>query len=182
MLEEQIEQIVKSPKIVIGPDPVLNKECEPVEWSFIYTSLADSMIDTMRRNNGIGLAAPQINLPVQFLVAEVENQVIYLGNPEIIETSEETWWMEEGCLSYPGVFVPVERPSEIIVKGLIAKDYYNQYTLNGMMARVIQHEMEHLKGISHISYLSRPERRRVLSQLKKKKKNEHVQSNNNTRR
>jgi len=141
-----------------------------MEWCWGMNELTYAMLDIMRKSNGIGLAAPQVGLSIRFLVAEVGDQIITMGNPEIIERSEEKEWKDEGCLSFPGVDVPILRSKMIKVRGTIATDYVTTYEVNGLMARVVQHEIDHLDGICHVKYLDRNKRRQVMSALKKQKK------------
>jgi len=170
MTPEELKKAVQTIKLVKAPNPVLNKKCDPMEWTYPHTILANSMLDIMKNSNGIGLAAPQVGLSIRFIVAKVEGHLIEMANPEIIEKSEDQEWQDEGCLSFPGIDVPVLRSKEIKLRGMVATDYYSTYYLKGLMARVIQHEVDHLDGICHVNYLDRNERRRIMSTLKKQQK------------
>ena len=83
--------------------------------------ILDEMVETMRKANGVGLAANQVDIPKRFFVLEVENKVKKIVNPEIIESSDEIIEYEEGCLSIPGIYKKLKRPSEIKVKYLNEK-------------------------------------------------------------
>ena len=129
--------------------------------------LIQDMVVTMRDSNGIGLAAPQINKSIQLLVVdknlidENEDYIAFI-NPEIMYFSEEKETMEEGCLSIPGINEEVTRPEKI---KLNYQDEYgdaHQIEADGLLAVVIQHEIDHLNGILFTDYLS-PIRSRLLA-------------------
>ena len=136
------------------PDSILRQKCEPVE---AVTSkekrLFESMLLALRNFYGIGLAAPQIGESRRLIVADVEGKIIKLANPEIIKADGKDK-MVEGCLSIPDVSVEVERPSSVIVKGLNEKGETVEIKANGLLARVLQHEIDHLNGKLIIDYLS----------------------------
>ncbi len=165
--------------IVTYNDPILKKKTEPVsENSEELQTLIDDMFETMYQASGVGLAAPQIGKSIQVFVMdadaiteEMEDEQdagpITLINPEIIKEDEETVKLEEGCLSIPEVRDEVARPKSITVK---YKDRdFNEQTLDasGWVARVIQHEYDHLQGVLFLDYLSAFKRRLHKSTLKK---------------
>lgn len=135
--------------------------------------LIQDMFETMHESNGIGLAANQVGELKQILVLDISDMEAGKGteplamiNPEIVEEEGE-WEMEEGCLSIPDVREKVKRPEKITV-------IYNDVDMNeiemeadGMMARVIQHEMDHLNGILFIDHLSSTKRTLLRARLKK---------------
>lgn len=104
----------------------------------------------MERSDGIGLAANQIGVPLRLFVAKVENKFYAILNPEIVKPTKEKIIMEEGCLSLPRIFGPVERPAKVTLRGL--DPYGRKLTIRarGLLARVFQHEVDHLNGILFI--------------------------------
>jgi len=136
------------------PDIILREDCIQVEEiTEKEKELFEKMLFTMRHFCGIGLAAPQIGISQKLIVAEVDGKTVKLANPEIVK-AKGTDNMEEGCLSVPEVTVEIERPYEIIVKGLSKKGKLVEIEAKGLLARVLQHEIDHLKGKLIIDYLS----------------------------
>lgn len=109
--------------------------------------LVPEMIETMRRENGVGLAAPQIGRSLRLAVAEVDDTVYVLINPEITSFSQEKIVFEEGCLSLPGEFFPIIRSEEVAVRYQNEKGLPKKLRTTGLLAIVIQHEVDHLDGI-----------------------------------
>ncbi|OIP59492.1 MAG: peptide deformylase [Candidatus Moranbacteria bacterium CG2_30_45_14] len=110
-------------------------------------SLLPQMVETMYKEKGIGLAAPQINKSIRLAVAEVDDKIYYLINPEITSLSQEKILFEEGCLSLPGQFFPIIRSEEITVRYQNEKGLPKKLRATGLLAIVIQHEVDHLDGI-----------------------------------
>lgn len=110
-------------------------------------ALLPEMVETMHKEKGIGLAAPQINKSIRLAVAEVNDTVYYLINPEITSYSQEKILFEEGCLSLPGQFFPIIRSEEVTVKYQNEKGLPKKLRATGLLAIVIQHEVDHLDGI-----------------------------------
>ena len=110
-------------------------------------SIAASLVDTMNSNNGVGLAAPQCGILKRIIVVLVDNQPQVMINPEIITTSQETCNMEEGCLSFPGKYLTITRPEKITVKYRNISGHPMQETYDGLNARILFHEIDHLDGI-----------------------------------
>ncbi|MDO8466770.1 MAG: peptide deformylase [bacterium] len=108
------------------------------------------LIKRMRRDmheaDGIGLSANQIGLDTRIFVAIVESKFYAIFNPELIQLSKETTAIDEGCLSVPGVYGLVERPARVTLKGLDANGHVIKIKAWGLLARVFQHEMDHLNG------------------------------------
>ncbi len=161
---ETILDIVK-----IGDD-ILRKNCKEVNsFDDSFRMLTSAMLQTLEEAEGIGLAAPQIGVDGRFFVVDIRDGKQYVfANPEIIETSEETGPYEEGCLSIPGVYHNVIRPTKVKV---YARDEYGKaFTLeaDGLLARVIQHENDHLNGHLFIDHLSQDEREKLLHLYEKK--------------
>jgi len=109
--------------------------------------LLPQMVETMHKENGVGLAAPQINQSLRLAVAEVDGKVYYLINPEITSYSQEKIVFEEGCLSLPGQFFPIIRSEEITLRYQNEKGLPKKMRAKGFLAIVIQHEVDHLDGI-----------------------------------
>lgn len=165
--------------IVTYNDPILKKETEPIsENSEELQSLIDDMFETMYEASGVGLAAPQIGKSIQVFVMdadaiteEIEDEEdlgpIVLINPKIIKEDDEKVKMEEGCLSIPEVRDDVSRPKSITV-AYKDRDFNDQtFQASGWIARVIQHEYDHLQGVLFLDYLSAFKRRLHKSTLKK---------------
>ncbi len=119
--------------------------------------IATSMTQFMQGLNGIGLAAPQIGILEKIIVVDAGEEPLYIVNPEIIENkSEET--SEEGCLSIPGASVKIKRSSFVVVRGCTINGKEIQIEAKDLLARVIQHEVDHLEGRLIIDFLSKEER------------------------
>ena len=128
------------------PDPVLRKECRQVKSiTEMERKLFDEMLFTMKYFRGIGLAAPQVGVSKKMIVVEAQERVIKLADPEILDRTG-MGSMQEGCLSVPGIMVNVKRPNKIVVKGLDEHGKLIQIKAEGLLARVLQHEIDHLRG------------------------------------
>ena len=161
-------------KIITEPNKLLRKISLPVEnVGKKEQQLMDDMLDTMYAANGIGLAAIQIGVPKNVVVIDLnkDNKKIpmFFVNPKITSKSKSLTKYEEGCLSIPNLFAEIERPSECEIQYL---DYFGkEKTLkaNGLLATCIQHEVDHLKGILFIDYLSKLKKDIILKKLSKQK-------------
>ena len=109
--------------------------------------LLPQMIETMHKEKGVGLAATQIGLSLRVAVAEVENKIYYLINPEITSYSQEKIIFEEGCLSLPKEYFSMLRSEKITLKYLNEKGLPKKLRAEGFLAVVLQHEVDHLDGI-----------------------------------
>lgn len=130
-------------------DPVLGKKTQKIKdpLDVKIQNLVASMLETMRSANGLGLAAPQIGESLRLCVIE-ENGVSYvLINPKITASSKKRILMEEGCLSFPGEFFQISRPEEVKVRYTDAKGNNIKLKADGLLARALQHEIDHLDGI-----------------------------------
>lgn len=139
-------------QIVLSPDPMLRQVCEACDvGDKSLKKLAKQMIKTMYTNDGVGLAAPQVGVLKRLFVAdcdlesETRNAQVFI-NPEIIAASEERVKEGEGCLSCPGISVPIERPRAITVRYFDLNGNECTMEAEGLWARCIQHEMDHLDG------------------------------------
>lgn len=125
--------------------------------------LLPEMIQVMREENGVGLAAPQIDLSLRLAVAEVEGTIFYFINPEITSLSQEKIIFEEGCLSLPGEFFPILRSQEITVRYQNEKGLPKKIRATGLLAIVIQHEVDHLDGILIVNRYKKQQRKDIFS-------------------
>ena len=161
--------------IVIEPDPILRKKSSKLENVDDNTrKLLDDMLQTMYKAPGIGLAAVQIGVLKRLIVIDIskreeEKKPIFLINPEIKFKSKKTSLYEEGCLSLPGYFAEIERPSECSIEYV---DYYGkkkELKAEGLLSTCIQHEIDHLNGVLFIDYLSKLKRDYIIKKLTKSK-------------
>lgn len=139
-------------EIKVYPDDILRRECEPVrKVGSAEKELIGKMAFAMKYFQGVGLAAPQIGVSRQIVVADIGEGLIALANPELIRVKgAET--MEEGCLSVPGASIEVERACSLTISGIDRDNKPVRLNLSGFMARVLQHELDHLKGKLIIDY------------------------------
>ena len=153
---------------IIG-DPVLRKKARPVKVpvSKNVSSLIDEMFEVME-SEGIGLAAPQIGESIRLIVVDTrENGHRFpLINPRIVSASGKTGTFNEGCLSVPGVSADVVRPLEVVVEGLDRNGKQRRIEADGILARVLQHEIDHLDGILFVDHLPAEEREALEPELK----------------
>lgn len=151
---------------VIG-DPVLRENAREVtDFNRGLRKLAKRMIRIMRDAPGVGLAAPQVGVLQRLLVYDVGEQARVLVNPSLGELSDATEEADEGCLSVPGVTMPVERPLAVRVQ---AQDEYGEpvdFRAEGFEARVIQHEVDHLDGVLIVDRTTRSARAAALRALR----------------
>lgn len=153
----------------IGAD-VLRQKAVPVEhFDDALASLVESMFETMKIGKGVGLAAPQVGLGHRLFIVQIEGdkQRVFV-NPEIIETSVDLAEFEEGCLSIPGVYADLERPREIRVQAWNERGRRFVLGADGFLARVIQHELDHLNGVLFTDRLPERSRDRLLKQYEKR--------------
>ncbi len=154
-------------------DDILRQKCEPVQVNEINDELRatiSEMFQTMTSANGVGLAAPQVGIAKRFFVMRSDDEVdrVFI-NPEIIKTSGDLSDYEEGCLSIPGVSENIKRPSMISVTALNEKG--RRFTINdatGLLARIIQHENDHLNGILYIDRGDEEFKNKTIENFKKK--------------
>ncbi|HSQ32056.1 MAG TPA: peptide deformylase [Gemmatimonadaceae bacterium] len=154
---------------VLG-DPILREETKPVaEITDELRALAGHMFDTMDLARGIGLAAPQVGRSERMAVISVEDQRFVVINPEIVEADGKTAKAEEGCLSIPDVYGDVERPARVRVRALDLDGKTFEVEAGDLLARCLQHEIDHLHGKLFIDYLSVLKRRTALAKWGKEK-------------
>lgn len=147
-------------------EPVLQNKAEPVlNFDRKLVDTLEAMVVTMHRARGIGLAAPQVGISQRFFIVQIENEKpLFFVNPEIVETSIEKMLYEEGCLSIPGVYAEIERPSTLIVQALNEKGKRFTLEASGLLARVIFHENDHLDGVLFIDKLMPSVRKKLIEQ------------------
>jgi peptide deformylase len=156
----------------VYPDPALRKRCRPAEGVGPEVGgLAGDMIETLRAAPGVGLAAPQVGGEVRLIVVDLSlgedpGQLHVLVNPETLSAEGEQM-EEEGCLSLPGVLERVRRPMRVRVRALNLRGEEILLDGEGVLARVLQHEMDHLDGKLLIDHLGRPKRDALKRRLKK---------------
>ena len=151
-------------------DEVLTEKCSDIkEFDEALKMLSDAMIDTLEEADGVGLAGPQVGVSKKIFVVHIrgEEPIVFI-NPSIISTSIETGVYEEGCLSIPGLYHDVGRPLRVTVQAQDVKGKPFTIEADGLLARVIQHENDHLYGKLYIDHLDEREREKVLRSYEKK--------------
>jgi peptide deformylase len=159
--------------IIILPDPKLRLVSTKIERvDDPLRRLIDDMIETMHEAPGVGLAAIQVAEPIRLLVVDVakkeegpEPQVFI--NPEIVWSSEERSTYEEGCLSIPEYYAEVERPASVRARALDREGKMREVLAEGLLATVLQHEIDHLDGVLFIDHISKLKRDRVIKKFQK---------------
>jgi peptide deformylase len=153
-------------------DTVLHDRAQPVSTITPEVErLIDDMIETMYAAPGIGLAAPQVGVPLRIFVVDISvgrdpNALLTLINPEFVER-EGTQLEEEGCLSVPGFNATVVRPTKAVVKGLDRSGKEHRHEASGLLARAFQHEMDHLDGTLFVDRLRGLKRDLIVRKIKK---------------
>lgn len=160
-------------RILIAPHPLLKLRARPVETvDDEVRALMDDMLETMYRAPGIGLAAPQVGVSRRIVVVDLAKEdqpraPLRLVNPEITWRSEEEVVMEEGCLSLPEQFAEVTRPVAVRLRYLDETGAERSLEADGLLARCLQHEVDHLDGILFVDHLSALKRNMILRKLAK---------------
>ena len=152
-------------------DPVLRRKADPVRKIDTGTKqVCESMAEAMIRANGVGLAAPQIGVSKRIIVIDLDGEFHILINPQLVETSEEKDESEEGCLSVPGVEAPVVRKQRACVSGINLDGREVEVEGEGLIARALQHEIDHLNGVLFIDHLSPARRQSLLKEYARKQR------------
>ncbi|MDR1252519.1 MAG: peptide deformylase [Treponema sp.] len=154
-------------EILSFENELLRRKAEPVvkiDGELAKTAL--EMLDALKEGNGVGLAGPQVGLSERIFVVHIEGDVprVFI-NPSILETSKETIKYEEGCLSVPGVWADVTRPKAVKIQAWNEKGRPFTLETEGILARVILHEYDHLEGVLFIDRLPESKRNRILAKL-----------------
>jgi len=162
---------MKYPVTVYG-DPILRKRAKEISKDTEgLEEIIENMWETMYYSDGVGLAAPQVGMPIRLFLVDASSgadeepeladfKKVFI-NPEIIELNGEEWIFNEGCLSLPEIREDVTRPDEVRIKYMDENFVEHEETFKGFAGRVIQHEYDHLEGKLFIDYLS-PLRKRLL--------------------
>ncbi|MGH1373031.1 MAG: peptide deformylase [Cellvibrionaceae bacterium] len=153
------------------PDPRLRTVAQPVESvDDSIRTLIDDMFETMYAAPGIGLAASQVNVHKQVVVMDIseeQNDPLVFINPVVEVLDDDTLPYDEGCLSIPGFYETIDRPSNIRVKALDRNGEAFILEPDGLLATCIQHELDHLKGKLFVDYVSSMKRERIRKKLEK---------------
>ena len=163
--------------LVFAPSPILKKTAEEVKKIDKSTKeFIHNMYDTMYQNQGVGLAAPQVNQCLRILVMDCskeseKNNPKVLINPVIKFCSEEVKPYEEGCLSFPGHYFEIKRPSQVKVNFIDINGIEKNELFSSFEAVCVQHEIDHLKGTLFVEYISRLKRQIVIKKMQKYKNN-----------
>ena len=138
--------------IIINPNPILRKKSVEIKeiQAKQFQQLCLDMGKTMQKKDGVGLAAPQIGKNIRLVVINTKDGHVCMINPKITKKSWIKEWSEEGCLSVPGIFGKVKRHKKINCKYIDKNSKEVKIIAHGLMARVIQHEVDHLDGVLFI--------------------------------
>ncbi len=154
-------------------DPALRRKAETVE--VIDDDVRDIcrlMVEVMIRGNGVGLAAPQIGISKRIFVLDADDKLYVFINPELVELSEETEETKEGCLSVPGVDAAVARSTRAVIEGLDLDGERVRLEGEGIIARAIQHEMDHLNGNLYFDRISTARRQSLIKEFQRRQREE----------
>ncbi|MGH6912890.1 MAG: peptide deformylase [Geminicoccales bacterium] len=162
-------------EILEAPDPRLTTACRPVERiDAPLLRLLDDMLETMYAAPGIGLAAPQVGVLTRAFVADVGEEgnrsPLFLINPELVWRSDTSNLAEEGCLSLPKQFGEVARADQVRVRYMDREGQDQELAAEGLLARCLQHEIDHLNGVLFVDHLSMLKRGMILRRLAKSKR------------
>lgn len=142
-------------KIIKYPNPILRKKSEEIkEITPEVKELASDMTELMRNNQGIGIAAPQVGESKRIIVVQTEKGPQVLVNPRILKKGRDKDVMEEGCLCLPGLFLRIKREREVEAEALHLDGEKILIKAKGLLARILQHEIDHLDGILFIDKIS----------------------------
>lgn len=143
-------------------DPVLKAVAEPVSnIDEKLVRLTDEMFEVMYKAPGIGLAATQIGVQRQVFVYDIDEERKVILNPQIIESSGE-WVYDEGCLSIPGLYVEMLRPKRVLVRGINLDGNQVEFEADELLARLFQHEIDHLNGVLMFDRMTPDQRREAV--------------------
>lgn len=173
-------------RVVMYGDPVLRQPAQPVkEFNQQLSDIADAMLETMYEARGIGLAAQQVGLTEALCVLDVppESDVddddrrlnpdiempIAMVNPELLESSGETWSYDEGCLSFPDITGKVVRPWKVKIRYQDLEGKAHEIEAQGLVGRAILHEMDHLNGVLFVDRMSNAKRLALAGKMKRLK-------------
>lgn len=150
-------------------DPVLKSRALPVDkFDETLERLADEMLETMREHEGVGLAANQVGRLKRILVAALEDEEYVIVNPELNVIGDESEKDIEGCLSIPEIQVEVERPVRVAVSGQDRLGSPVRLEAEGLLARILQHEVDHLNGVLILNRTDRESRKAAMRELRER--------------
>jgi len=160
------------------PDPRLHTVAKPVQGvDARIRQLCDDMLETMYANDGVGLAATQVDVHERVIVmdtSEGRKQPVVLINPELVATSDEMATAEEGCLSVPQIYESVQRHARVTVRAQARNGETFELECEGLTAVCVQHEMDHLRGKVFVEFLSAFKRDRIKTKMLKKTREEQA--------
>jgi len=160
-------------ELILYQNKILREKCGEIkEFDRDLENTASEMLGIMYKNNGVGLSAPQVGIGKRLIAVNIGQAPVVLANPKVMEKSGKEI-MEEGCLSFPGLFLKIERPGRIKVKAQSIKGESIEFETKGLLARVLQHEIDHLDGIlfiDRIGFFKRWKIRKKLKELAKPQK------------
>ena len=160
-------------EIVLWGDEVLRRRAAEVEVvDDEIRGLIDDMFETMYKAEGVGLAGPQVGVSRRVIVVDVHEEGIEpfaMVNPRLVETSKEVEKAEEGCLSIPGITAAVDRPARVAVEGLDRNGDPVRIEGDALLARCLQHEIDHLDGVLFVDRLSALQRSMLTRKWKKRR-------------
>ena len=150
-------------------DPVLtSRSSEITDIDGKLVRLAEDMVSTMHEAHGLGLAAPQVGVGKRMFVYQLEDEdPVTIINPVIAESRGE-WEYEEGCLSIPGLYFPIVRPKEILLKGIDLNGNEIAIEADELEARCFQHELDHLDGRLLLSMLDKDQKKEAMAELRRR--------------
>ena len=155
--------------ITIGNDVLKEKSAPVLNIDDNIKNLINQMTEILEKKKGVGLAAPQIGEKKRIFITKIHGDILRIFiNPEIIQTSQELEEYEEGCLSIPGIWANVVRPSAIRLQAWDINGKIFRIDVEGILARVIQHEFDHLNGILFTDRLNEQQREKVLKIYERK--------------
>ena len=157
--------------IVHYGDPILKKPCNPFDNFPKIDTILENMFDSMYEADGIGLAANQVGLDMQLFIVDIshtdETEGVHVFiNSSIVKSYDDEELFQEGCLSLPGIALDVMRPKKVILKYQTPDQKWHENEFQGLLARAIQHEIDHLNGVFIIDRVSKQEKSKYKNDLK----------------
>jgi peptide deformylase len=166
--------------ILIAPHAMLKAKARPVTAADADTVrvLVPRMLETMYEAPGIGLAAPQVSVPLRLVVVDLQpdekRRPMVLINPEIVAASDQRVTREEGCLSLPGQYADVTRPERVRVRWQDETGARREIEADGLLAACLQHELDHLDGVLFVDHLSVLKRNMIMRRLAKEQRQKEI--------
>ena len=167
--------------LVEETDPILLTQPDPFNWDdpqIDPEELEKNLIESMIEHNGVGLSANQVGLPYTVFAMYWDNKPIVVFNPYIVEYSDETTYIKEGCLSYPGLIIAIQRAESVKVEFDVKDSSSKGAVFNGLSSKIFQHEMDHMQGREFFSDVSEFKLRQALKKrkhnIKKMRKNAKI--------